>query len=569
MASNDEVRQVLKKLETEVKEEQPKKKDYTKYLLEQEKPEFKSLGCGIHILPEGEEIMYFGTKVYNGLHGMDAIVCSNGKVYVNTFNKETGQGSNEIKNLGINYRYEFFDSILDYQWSNNSTNHSIKSFVYGKDAGESLSDCFEVIYNVNKEYMDYEEDIIHTSIACSMLSSYFLPVFEAKGRDFFNAEKGSGKTKQSTLYDLQMFNPLMSADISGPSYFRSIESTAASIIIDDFDAIDDEKKSAQIQIMRTGYKQGQKTVRTSESGTRVPIAFGIFNSMVINNVGGLDDVTQDRCNTYYLIKSTDKKKADKKLDTKNPKWQIQRDMNYYVALRDWKKVREIYEELEIEGVSGRDLERVAPILTIGKLVLSEKRFEELVKFELRRIREVKIVDVSEDWLFMALNIVIKKLVLSEEERIDIRLDEIVREVVPISPENRDYQRQSRAISSYLGKCFKSTPLFKAGKVHGGYVKYTFKRKNLHKFLEIRDYLGYVDPEDLKLLTPPIQSIPSIPSNQPIQSIQSKNKNTSIQKDSFYKGNSNSGETGETGEVIKGCPKETSESEINEIMEDFE
>ena len=40
---------------------------------------------------------------------------------------------------------------------------------------------------------------------------------------------GSGKTKQAYLYDLQMFNPIISSDMSGASYYRIIDGTEADI----------------------------------------------------------------------------------------------------------------------------------------------------------------------------------------------------------------------------------------------------------------------------------------------------------------------------------------------------
>lgn len=102
----------------------------------------------------------------------------------------------------------------------------------------------------------------------------------------------------------------------------------------------------------------------------------------------------------------------------------------------------------------------------------------------------------------------------------IQLNEIVDNVIDIPFDDRTYKKTKHTISSYLGKIFKNTPLFVAGKVHGGYVKYTFEPTNLLKFIEIRNYTEYFKEEDLEKLRQaklPIQPIQSIP---PIQSIQS-------------------------------------------------
>lgn len=495
-----------------------------KYLLQNEKPEFKSLGCGIHTDPKTkEEFFYFGTKVYEGNLGRDGIITSNKNVLV------AFQDENQIRQVGINYRFPFFDSILDYSWSNNKTEYSINNFIFGNEIEISLKDCYEDTLKNQLHFMDYQEDMMYVSKSCDIESSYYLPIFETKGRTFDNAEKGSGKTKVAMLYDLQMFNPLMSADITGASFFRAVESTNCSIIIDDFDSVPEEKRIPLIQLWRTGYKRGQKAIRTSEGKTKIPEAFNIFNSMIGNNVGGLDDITQDRCNTYQLIKSTNREKINKKINHKDPKWQIQRDKKYYCALKNWKLVRETYNTLKVDGINGRDLERVAPILTIGKLVLDDKTFLQLVEYEKRKIEEYKDRDVSSDWLFMALKKVVDKVGsysdLEKESGIWIRLDNLVNEIMAdnFDSGSRDYEKTKKSISIYLGKMFKNTPLFKSGKVHGGYVKYLFEPTKLVKFLEIRDYLNYfLESELLRALPLSIQSNQSHPTILSIQSIH-KNK----------------------------------------------
>ncbi len=528
-------RKAIDWVESQKKKEGVNKKDsWIKYLLEQEKPEYKSLGVGLHTI-EGKEILYYGTKIYNGTYGMDSIITSDRRIIVNSFNPKTEQGKNEITDIGINFRYPFLDSVLDYSWSNNSTEYSINQFLYSNKKNITLKECYEDSYKNNKEYMDYSEDITNTSISCSIISSYFLPVFEAKGRDYYNAEKGSGKTKQSTLYDLQMFNPIMSADMSGASYFRVIESTSASIVIDDFDAIEEDKKQSQIQVIRTGYKKGQKAVRCSDTGGKAPQSYSVFNSMVVNNVEGLDEITQDRCNTYYLIKSNNKNKIDKKFNEKDIKWQIQRDKKYYCALLNWELVKKTYNELEVEGVNGRDLEKIAPILTIGKLVLNEEKFKELCKFEKERISDSKTRDVSEDWLFLAIKYVVEQITYDKKniKPIEIRLDEIVKRANRMSSEDRNYAKINHTISVFLGKRFKNTPLFKAGKIHGGYVKYKFEPLKVLKFLEINNYKEFFEDKVLDLLKQqiiteepiqPNQSNQSILSNQPIQNKDNNNVN---------------------------------------------
>ena len=554
------------------KENGGKRKSEAEVLLENPVPEFKSLGIGIHTNKDGEEYFYIGTKVYRGTKGTDGIVRSSKDIKINFYplGDKDNPLPNEIKREGINYRYPFISEVLDYTWSNNKTPYSIKEFCFGKNKKVSLEECYKDTYKNFKKFMDYQDENMYISKSCDILKSFFLPCFEAMGRTFDNAEKGSGKTRTALLYDLQMFNPIMSADISKASMFRIIEGTSASLIIDDFDAINDEQKLEQTQIIRTGYKRGLKTIRSGKDRGFTPEPFNIFNSMLINNVGGLDEITQDRCNTYYLIKSTNKKIQDKKIKPSDYKWKLERDKKYYSAMLHWKKVKKTYENLEVAGLSGRELEKIASILTIGKLVLDKKKYDNLVSYELNKLEQEKDKDVSGDWLFIALKHIVEILNLKtdveKENGFWLRLDELVKVIMQqnyASLDDKNFNRTKHAISVYLGKVFRNTPLFKSGKVHGGFVKYELKGKNVKKFIDIRNYTKYFIKEELESLS--IQSIQSIQPNLSIQSIQSNkikenNKNT-------HKNDIN-GEVGEVGEVGSKSPFEKNNSKKTPIQREM-
>jgi len=82
-------------------------------MLKKPKPKFKSLGMGVH-----NDTFYFGSKIYdeNG-SSFDAIITSDKKIYVNWHFGWKSTGINQIRNhFGLNYRWEFFDSILDGTW---------------------------------------------------------------------------------------------------------------------------------------------------------------------------------------------------------------------------------------------------------------------------------------------------------------------------------------------------------------------------------------------------------------------------------------------------------------------
>ena len=160
--------QGTKELENQVEVKRDLRNNRIETLLLKEKPKFKSLGMGLH-----REIFYYGTKIYDeDGKSFDAIVTSDNKIHVNWKN------DNEIRNqFGLNYRWEFFDDILDRTWSNKSINEWLKGTRH-----RTLKEMFNRILKKNEHFIWYPDDRWHKFIVLDILSGYFLELFETKGR---------------------------------------------------------------------------------------------------------------------------------------------------------------------------------------------------------------------------------------------------------------------------------------------------------------------------------------------------------------------------------------------------
>jgi hypothetical protein len=372
--------EVLKELEN--KQKINAKDLQIQYALSKPKKPYNSLGVGIH-----NDTFYFGTTLDIDGKKKDAVVTSNKEIFIGKEIKE---------NFGLNYRFEFFDDCLDRTWSNDS----IKAWLYGAPEVISIKDCFKKLKEINQKYIYYADERAHTYIACDIIATYFLPNFETRGRTYNHADKGSGKTKQCQIYALTAFNPIFSADWSGASLYRTIESTSATVIIDDFDLLDEEKKATILTAIRVGYKVGQKSIRADGNKSNRPRGYQLYSSCCFNNITGVDDVTDDRCFTIRMFR-TDAEITKRKLDMKNSDWQIIRDDLYIIALRNWKEVQKTYDNLKVIELTARELEVVEAVLTIAKLV-GDDVYKEVLEFVLESYKQNRIRDVSDDWEYILL-----------------------------------------------------------------------------------------------------------------------------------------------------------------------
>jgi hypothetical protein len=350
---------------------------------------------------------------------------------------------------------------------------------------------YEDVLKLQKWKVWHAQEIEHKKHALDIIATYFDVLFESHGRLVIYGESGWGKSRQSDVYDLLAFNPSKSLDFSDSGIFRSIESTKATIIIDNFDQLarDEDKKNRIINLFQGGYSSRQKAVRTEKGriGFR-PTGFNVYSHMVLNGLGALNYVSESRSNITRMLKSDDPKYA--KLEDKNPIWQEVMDKLHVCALENYQSVRKIYEELVEIKLIDRELERAIAILTIAKAV-GHELYAEMLNYFMAENERRKNRDFKSEWLYNALEYVIYQFIDAEkggDREIPISakmIGEAIGDKI-FEPLNMKFDKNVDNFKRYIGKIFKNTPLFMS-KMKDGYAQYIFNRDNLTKFCSMKEY----------------------------------------------------------------------------------
>ena len=474
-------------------------------LLLKEKPVSKSLGMGLH-----NNIFYYGTKVYDeDGEPHDAIITSDKKIYVNW------GSDNQIKNFGLFYRWPFFEGVLDMQWSN----MGISKWLNENCEDITVEGAYKKILEKNIFYIDYHDQRWHKFVSLDILSTFFTECFGCKGRTLYSQEHGSGKTRQCELYKTMAFNSAMSIDWTESSIFRSIESTKATIIIDNFDDISEETRKAMMTVFRAYRKS--KTVRTEGERRRQPMAFDLFTSVILNNLIGLDEVSEDRARKPKLLRSKNMEIVNRRIDQKNPEWQHLRDEFYICGLQNWKTVVETYEKMKEDRLVGRNLEVYEDILTLAK-VISDELYEEMLGLIQAELEQKSIRELSRDYLYLGMKTILEIL---ERERLAekwIKVNDVVEEVARIlwNPESKDFERKKRGIAIYLGKSFKNNTLFK-GRMYHGTSEYLCELKNVLTNCDLKDFKDLVSTYSTLSTNPTLSTYSTNP--QPTEQVEKVEK----------------------------------------------
>ncbi len=463
-----------------------------KGLLQKERKPFQSIGRRIH-----NDVFYIGSVLEDGKEQLDCIITSGRKIYVDWGKKSY----NEIKqDFGLNYRFSLFADCLDYWWSN----ASILKWLEEKYT-VNIKDLFKKIVSINKKYMIYEDNRIHKYIALDIMRSYFFILSPANGRTYHHADPGSGKTNQLMVYRALSFNPMSSTDFSSASIYRFIESTSGTILIDDFDNLPDEQKSAIIQHIRTNYKKF-KTVRADGNKSNRPYGYNSYSHLVFNNVYGLgnDRITPERVITIRLLKHKEAK--DITVNPDDSQFNPIRDDLYVMTLQYCKDIKKIHDTLKVEELNSRDLELIKTILAIAK-VIDQKLYDEILQWYKELIEQEKLKDLTDEWEYHLLkklwNIIKEK---QDKEIVQVFVKDIAEKIAcdVCDPNSDNYNRTLLRLCSFVGGRLKGY-LFRGGMTNGR-TRYDIYKERVHQILDTKGWFKIVEGvERVEQKEPPIES----------------------------------------------------------------
>jgi len=487
-----------KEAEEELKKEfgiKETKEDKIKSFLIEDRQKYESLGCGFH-----NGVYYFGTKLFKDGKPYTAIVTSDKKNYVDTFNfagKEKIEGNNEIKNsFGLNYKSDFYDEGLD----NILSREAVNKWLFEDCEGITIKEVYEKLVSLFKKYIYLEDERKYSLLACYRIASFFMPVWRARARLFLLAEMGSAKSRLTQILHNTGFNSVSLGDWTLPYLQRLIESTRGETHIDDFEGLDEEKKNSTIRQVKTGFMKGFKAGKIGEGKSKKPETFDLFNTTTLNNTGGLDFISTDRCITIRIPKIS-KKEYDKEPNFQEPVWKGLRDELYVLGLKFPNEVREIYDKLSSEKIKGRLYFIIKPELTIAKLI-SEKLYEDLENFWIEEVGQRENIDYETDWEFLAYTQIYKRLstnstnsTLSTHSTLSTTgyfslLEDIVKPVGVGLYGEEEFKQKKRSIGIVIGKSLQRNPIFKK-RVVMGKTQYKVEFEEFKSLLEAKSFLKLI------------------------------------------------------------------------------
>jgi hypothetical protein len=225
---------------------------------------------------------------------------------------------------------------------------SIKAFL--EDTADaknySLMACFDAVKEQYKKFMEFKEEWHYDLIAIWCMGTYFHEIFASYPYIFLNAVKRSGKSKTLNLTGCMAFNSINALTMTPSSLFRIVESTKATVLIDEIENLNKKDTGDMRTLLLAGYKKGTEVPRVEEKKSSTGMkAYGVptyqtFSPKIMANISGIEDVLEDRCIGIVLNRGSDKHKMNREIDAEDEKWQEVRDMLYNCLMFNFKQVAE-------------------------------------------------------------------------------------------------------------------------------------------------------------------------------------------------------------------------------------
>jgi len=282
---------------------------------------------------------------------------------------------------------------------------------------QNLKLAYDNIIKGLKEYVDLKEEY-YNIIALWIIGTYFHDKFPNYPFLFFNAQKGSGKSRIMNLITFLSKNGSVMNNMTEAVLFR----TKGTLAIDEYEGVNRKGNENLRELLNSSYKKGTKVKRmkqqkTMEGVEQVVEEFDVYRPIIMANIWGMENVLGDRCITLILEKSNKKEivnlmeifSEDSQLqETKKllnwcslcrcsfsaetyKEWNAYIKSNYTNYINNtnntnYTKYTQLFKSINLMDLNGRELELSFPLCLIAQEI--EVQNSEILKITTLTLKEI-------------------------------------------------------------------------------------------------------------------------------------------------------------------------------------
>ena len=277
------------------------------------------------------------------------------------------------------------------QFENRWSLDDVKTFLTEDSSVIDPLQVLEHVVNAWTTYLELPSPDQYSYEALWDIGTYFYHLFNCYPYDYKGGPKRTGKSKALTVSSCLSFNAIFSNNMSVSSIYRLIQNARCTLLIDETEKLRNPERAQEFRsILLAGYKRGEKVYRVEKNSKEklVPEGFEVYAPKRLANIGGLEDVLEDRCVVSFLRRSINRAVVDREINTSHPLWSELRSELHRLYLGYWREIQACYcklselseanelvnflrtttkdvSEEDFEYLTARELELWKPILALA------------------------------------------------------------------------------------------------------------------------------------------------------------------------------------------------------------
>ncbi len=338
------------------------------------------------------------------------------------------------------------------------------------DSSVSFAQVFQDLKEAAQHYIDLEDQRVYTLLASWVIGTYFHRMFSSFPYLHFNGNKACGKTKTLQYLCHTTFNSEMSANNTPAYLIRVVHHNSSTLLLDEVESLNkskDEDSRTIINILNAGYKKGAFVGKAEQAGknqTWTPRKFDAYSPKAFAGIQGLDPTLASRCIPIIMVNSSNTELLNREINDADPRWQKIRDELYLLLLKQFKPLRDTYNQITDTVLVGREWELWKPLLSTAKNV-SDDVYTELRELALEiqiQKQENNIEDTDTPKVLMAL----EDLLVVKTQDTFCTFPEIINKLVEHDEESYGWLKESsRRPSRWVSQQLKRAGIVK-GRAQG-------------------------------------------------------------------------------------------------------
>lgn len=306
-----------------------------------------------------------------------------------------------------------------------------------KDMGDKefgLRRYYLKIKEVLEEYMDMDKEH-YSLVSLWIVGSYLHKQFPAYPYLFFNAMRGSGKTRMLKIISNLAYNGKVAGSMTEAVLFRT--ATERTLCIDEFENMNSKGNENLKLLINAAYKRGTIIERMAKKGEKQIVEeFEVYCPIAMANIRGMDNVVGDRCLSVILEKSSKikitklienfeynldfekirgglKRLTERISPTDNIFGSVMNDWNIFIKNEMDSEISKgntygtygtyaidaiflnLFKRINSTNISGRDLELFLPLFIISD-ICGEDILKDTLKLSQKVVKEKKEIDREEN-----------------------------------------------------------------------------------------------------------------------------------------------------------------------------